>query len=96
MRGVRLSIFPYLTTTKDGQRSALHPDCFTPDIHYYRTLGGPQSRSGRFGDDGNTLALQRIEAQLFGDRASEHAQIPKMRNGGTRRIIYPLPLLHMA
>jgi hypothetical protein len=73
MRGVEVEIFPFLTTTKYGQWSALHPDCFTPDNHYYRTLGGPQSRSGHFGDDGNTLALQRIEAQLVGYPASGHA-----------------------
>jgi hypothetical protein len=74
MRGVGLSIFPFLTTTNDGQWSALHPDCFTPDIHFYRTLGGPQNPSGSFGDDGNNLALQRIEVHLVGDQANFLAQ----------------------
>lgn len=85
MRGVVVSIFPFLTTTKDGQWSVSHPDRFTPDTHYYRTLGGPQSRCGHFGDDKNTLALQRIEKQVVGDPVSGHAQILKMLKGGTRR-----------
>ena len=89
MLGVEVAIFPFLTTTQDGQWSALHPDCFTPDTRYYRTLGGSQSRSGRFGYVGNFSPVQRIERQLLSDPTSGKAQILKIPNGTTRRLLLP-------
>jgi hypothetical protein len=51
-------------------------DSLTPLPHYhwgncswyplYRRLGGPQSRSGRYGEEKNLLPLPRIETRLLG------------------------------
>jgi hypothetical protein len=60
--GVEVQLHSFLTSALDGgEWSASRPYRFTPEKEYRyplnRRLGGPQSRSGRFGEEKKTICL---------------------------------------
>jgi hypothetical protein len=63
-----------LTSAVDGgEWSASRPGCFTPKeiaLRYllYRRLGGPQSRSGRYGEDKNIVPIGNRTRPVKPDR----------------------------
>jgi hypothetical protein len=54
-------------TLGGGERLTSHPGRFTPDkgpwYAFYRSLGGPRTRSGRFGEEKTFLPLLGFEPE---------------------------------
>jgi hypothetical protein len=65
--GARLAP-PFLTAVPDwGKYSQLHAHAYLPqEKQLYRRPGGPQIRSGRYGEEKNLLPLLGIEPRLLG------------------------------
>jgi hypothetical protein len=64
----------FLTSVEDGgEWSASCPCRFTSEKWYPldRRLGGPQSRSGRYGEEENPLHLSGIEPQAIAHRSTD-------------------------
>jgi len=66
MGGVKIWFHSFLTSALDGgEGTALRPDRFTLEKElrcpFNRRLGGPHSRSGRFGKDEHLLSLSGVE-----------------------------------
>jgi hypothetical protein len=67
-RGSRVQLHSVLTLALDGGEWLTScPGCFTPRMEPQyppnTTLGGPQSRSGRFGEEENLLLLPTFKRQ---------------------------------
>jgi hypothetical protein len=61
---------PFLTSALDGgEWLASRPCPFTPQYILDRRLGGPESRSGRYGEEKNLLFVPGIEIQFLGHQA---------------------------
>jgi hypothetical protein len=80
--GVKAWLNSFLTPTLDGGKwSASRPGHFTPvesapPIPFNRRLGGPQKRSGRYGEENNPLPLPGIEPRFLGRPAHSLVTIP--------------------